>query len=200
MTKLLTTLALKPLEQLLNLTLRLDPQSTALLEPHIGKTLAIVLQPMAVTLSILITATGVKLLQDETLQPATTLTGTPLGFIGLCAHPSFTANHVQISGEVDFAQICQQLLFKPEIDWEEQLAKLVGDIPAHTIYQQSENAYYFMEKLAKTLVQNTIEYLQEETYCLPSKLAAETFSTEVDALRARVDRLQARIKRLNHPS
>jgi len=193
---MLTPFALKSLETVLNLASRLDPQSPVLLEKHIGKVLAITLNPFALTFYSVITAQGIRVVDAYHETPTTTLSGTPLGFIGLSMNPSFTANHVQITGEAEFAKVCQQLLFKPEIDWEEHLSKLVGDAPAQLLYQQGEKAYQKIHALTHTLVQNSVEFLQEERDCLPSSLVVETWLSDVDIVRADVDRLQARLNRL----
>ena len=85
---------------------------------------------------------------------------------------------------------------KLEIDWEEHLSRLTGDIIAHQIGNTVRGLFRWGERSAEHLGQDAADYLQEETDILPVPWEVEGFIEEVDTLRSDIDRLEARVKRL----
>lgn len=193
-------LALRPLNRLINLAVKLDPQTQAALTKYQNQCLAIELVSIKMTLYFLIKEKEIQLLSHYDLPPTTKLSGEMFSFVTLlldAQQPTLSQLGIHVEGDPYFAQNLQQLLQRMDIDWEEQLSRLVGDQLAHPIHQQLTNQYQFITTLASTFNLNLVEYLQEEICLLPTPLAVEDFIQDVDIIRNDIERLSARITRLN---
>ena len=87
-----------------------------------------------------------------------------------------------------------------DIDWEEQLSKLTGDVIAHQLGNGARRIGTLLKHGRRTLQQDIGEYLQEELRVLPSRIETENFSSDVTRLSIDADRLAARIRRLQDTS
>ena len=85
-----------------------------------------------------------------------------------------------------------------DIDWEEQLSKLTGDIIAHQLGNAARHGRRAFRFGLDTLEKDSGEYLQEELRLLPTRIETENFSDEVSRISMDVDRLAARLKRLQN--
>jgi ubiquinone biosynthesis protein UbiJ len=101
-----------------------------------------------------------------------------------------------VEGQTDLAQELGELLGGIEVDWEEQLSRLVGDPVAHQVGSGLRSAGRWGRHSAETLTQNLGEYLQEEARLLPSRNEVAAFLDDIDRLRDDVERLAARIARI----
>jgi len=107
---------------------------------------------------------------------------------------------VTIEGDVETGQAFKAILDEMDIDWEEQLSRLTGDVMAHQLGNTARRAAGVLRDGRRTLERDIGEYLQEELRVLPTRIEAENFSADVSRLRMDTDRLAARIKRLQPPS
>ena len=107
------------------------------------------------------------------------------------------SGEVSITGDTELAHRIAKILATFEIDWEEQLSRLTGDILAHQAGDLVRQAGAWGRDRFKTLTLNGGEYLQEESQLLPTRIEIEEFLTGVDTLRDDTERLQARIVRLS---
>lgn len=101
---------------------------------------------------------------------------------------------LEIRGDVHFAHSVQNLFLQAEIDWEALLAASVGDTLAHPLYKAVTTFRSSLKENQARLIENLIEYWQEEIKSLPKKENAENFYAEIDQLRNDVARLEAKIK------
>jgi ubiquinone biosynthesis protein UbiJ len=106
------------------------------------------------------------------------------------------AGEVEIRGDVTVGQRFEAILRGIDIDWEEQLSRLVGDVAAHQVGKLVRDTMAWGAKSAETLGRDVSEYLQEESRHLPQRDEVDAFLTAVDDLRNDVERLGARIRRL----
>jgi len=106
------------------------------------------------------------------------------------------SGEVLIEGNVETGQAFKAILDEMDIDWEEQLSKLTGDLIAHQIGNSARHARNILQHGCTTMKQDTSEYLQEELRVLPSRVETENFSAGVNRTSMDVERLEARIKRL----
>ena len=83
-----------------------------------------------------------------------------------------------------------------DIDWEEHLSRLVGDVVAHEVGGAARAARAFGRRAGRTAEQNLREYLQEEARLLPTRYELKELLDAVDVLRDDVERLAARVERL----
>ena len=103
---------------------------------------------------------------------------------------------VTITGDVETGQAFKAILDDMDIDWEEQLARLTGDVIAHQAGNMARRTRRVLRHGKAALEQDLGEYLREELRVLPARIEVENFSADVDRIRADTDRLAARIRRL----
>ena len=103
---------------------------------------------------------------------------------------------VRITGDAEVAARYRKLFGLARPDWEEELARLVGDLPARRLALAARGALAFAAKVRRTAGENLAEYLTEESRDLVSKPELEEFVLGVDQLRETADRVEARLARL----
>jgi ubiquinone biosynthesis protein UbiJ len=101
---------------------------------------------------------------------------------------------VTIRGDAELAQRFRELamLLKPDV--EEELARLVGDTPAHQALRFARMAASLGRRAVNTGVRNVAEYLAHERGDLVPRAEAEDFFRAVERLREDLDRLDARAR------
>ncbi|MDT8427834.1 MAG: SCP2 sterol-binding domain-containing protein [Pseudomonadales bacterium] len=104
-----------------------------------------------------------------------------------------------LRGDIELIQGLHHLLLSLDIDWEAQLASLLGDTMSHQLGRLLRSGQEFSHQTVKAMQQNLSEYLQEESRLLPQAEELQHFYQEVDELRLRLDRLQARLESLQPP-
>jgi ubiquinone biosynthesis protein UbiJ len=129
------------------------------------------------------------------------IAGPPLALIDLFARREDSSaprgsERVHISGDAEIAARYRELLDLGRPDWEEELSRLVGDLPARRVSLAARAALSWAGGFAQSARANVAEYLQEESRDLVSKPEVEEFLGQVDALRETADRVEARIARL----
>jgi ubiquinone biosynthesis protein UbiJ len=103
---------------------------------------------------------------------------------------------VEIIGNASVAQKFQKLFSEMDIDWEEQLSQVTGDITAYRVFQGMIKARQWLQGSFGSLSGSTREYLQEESQHLPTQVEFDTFSEQVTQTRYDVERLEARLAQL----
>jgi ubiquinone biosynthesis protein UbiJ len=106
------------------------------------------------------------------------------------------AGTIRIDGDNRLAQTLGEVFRGLDIDWEEQLSKLLGDTLAHRLMSRARAGGRWAERSGSIARQNLREYLQQEAAVLPSREELTTFLAAVDTLRDDVERLAARVERL----
>ncbi len=192
--------ALAVLEQAVNTALALDPKTTERLRRLEGKVIAIELRGTGITLTLQPTSEGkLRLMGDYDGEIDTTLRGAPFAMLRMSTGRTgegMFSGEVEIEGEVELGQQIQRVFEKLDIDWEEHLSRLTGDIVAHQIGNTVRGLFAWGERTAEHLGRDTADYLQEESDTLPVDWEVEEFINGVDTLRSDVDRIEARVKRL----
>ncbi len=191
--------ALAGLEQAVNAALALDPKTLERLGRLQGRVIAIELKGTGIRLLLQPEQQGLRLMGHYDGAVDTTLRGAPFALLrmssGRTGEGMFRGG-VEIDGDVELGQQIQRVFEKLEIDWEEHLSRLTGDIIAHQIGNTVRGLLNWGERSAEHLGQDTADYLQEETEILPVPWEIQEFIEAVDTLRSDVDRLEARVKRL----
>ncbi len=132
-----------------------------------------------------------------------TIAGSPLAFLellrggpggGAGAGKGRTA--VQVQGDAELAGRYRELFALARPDFEEELSRLVGDVPARRLSQFARGALSWTRRARRIAGENLAEYLQEESRDLVSKPELEEFLLGVDQLRETADRVEARLARL----
>jgi ubiquinone biosynthesis protein UbiJ len=124
-----------------------------------------------------------------------TIAGGPLSLLALAgesAQAVLQRGDVTISGDTEVAEAFRELARLLRPDLEEELALVVGDVPAHQLGRLARLTAGFGRKAADTTLRNLAEYLGHERADLVPRHEGEQFLRGVDSLREGVDRLQAR--------
>jgi ubiquinone biosynthesis protein UbiJ len=103
---------------------------------------------------------------------------------------------VQVRGDAEVAAGFRELLARARPDLEEELARIVGDLPAHRAGVVWRGALSWARGVTRNARENLAEYLQEESRLLVNKTELEEFLHGVDELREAGDRAAARLARL----
>ena len=192
--------AIPGLEAVINRYLRLDPDIGARLATLSGRSIGIDLRGLDLTLYIFPDEHGIQLKEQIEGEPDTVLRGTPLGMarlgLGGKTEKTLFSGDVVIEGDVETGQAFKGILDELDIDWEEQLSRLTGDVIAHQLGNTARLGRRAVRHGLAALEKDLGEYLQEELRVLPSRIETENFSADVTRISMDVDRIKARLKRL----
>lgn len=191
-------LPIKGLEKMLNRYLHLDSESPKLLAPLNGKVMGLHLKRPNLSVFFSFNAESVQLSTEppETVNTEIYTTLFQLMRLKWSKSTSLINAQFHIKGDVETAQLFNELFEKHHIDWEEHLSKIVGDITAHKMTQVLRKPSGFIKANREKITEDITEYCQEEAMMLPSQNEIDSFRQDVDALRLQIDRLQARINLL----
>ncbi len=104
---------------------------------------------------------------------------------------------VQVRGDAEVAGQYRELLTLARPDFEEEAARLVGDVPARRLGNLARSAFGWLRRTGRSAGTNVAEYLQEESRDLVNRTELDEFLRGVDELRERADRFEARLRRLD---
>jgi len=182
-------------EMFLNRFLQLDPEAINHLTPLSGKVIRVELNVLSHYW--LFTSDAIHLTKDYNGLIDLVVRGSFFDFIrlGFMKRES-TAIPIQVSGDMEFAKQFQDLFANLEIDWEEQLSRVVGDTIAYPLARFLKSMHHWARHSTESMAQNITDYLQAEIGCLVAEEEIQIFCSDVDDLRDQVARLQARIERL----
>jgi len=189
------------LESAFNRYLRLDPEVGARLAGLAGRVIALELRGLDLSLVIRVQGQGIAIVDEPELKPDTVLRGTPLGIIRLGfgrrnATGTLFSGDVEIDGDVETGQAFKAVLDTVDIDWEEQVSRLTGDVLAHQLGNAARHAGSWLDHARVTLEQDLSEYLQEELRVVPTRIEIENLIDAIGRLGMDADRLEARLRRL----
>jgi ubiquinone biosynthesis protein UbiJ len=188
------------LETALNNYLRLDPVTVERLGELSGKVVAVELKGLGIRLYLLPEDHGLCLLEHYEGSPDTLLEGSPLALLRMGrapdASPALFSGEVRITGDVALGQRFKAILDDMDIDWEEHLSRLSGDVIAHQVGNMARGLLGWARRERQVLAEDVSEYLREEARLLPTRDEVDELLDAVDTLRAHTDRLDARIRRL----
>jgi ubiquinone biosynthesis accessory factor UbiJ len=103
---------------------------------------------------------------------------------------------VNINGNAQVARTMQNILASIDIDWEEQLSHVTGDVLAVQISKQVLGLHQWAKQSFQSLSQSGSEYLREEVKMTPTQTEFEIFADELKTVREAVERNEIRIRHL----
>ena len=188
------------MEMAINRYLALDPAAATRMQALAGKVIGIELRDVNLRFFMLPAQDQLHVHGHFDGEADTTLRGTSLAMARMSlsdkASDSLFSGDVEISGDVELGEQFRAVLDSMDIDWEEQLSKLTGDVIAHQVGNLVRGVMQWGKKAGDTLQQDLAEYLHEESRVLPVRHEVDEFINVVDEVRMAVDRLQARLRRL----
>lgn len=181
-----------------NRVLRLDPDAARRLGELDGKSILLELatEGSPIRLYVLPTTEGLRFLQHYDSIPDVTISGTVTVFLNQLTRGPAVSDALTIRGDIELGQRFQRVLAGLDPDWEEGLARYIGDVPAHQVARSVRATRAWLKGAVDTLGQDVAEYLKEEAMIIAKRERVADFMHEVDRLRADVDRLEKRLQRL----
>ena len=101
-----------------------------------------------------------------------------------------------VRGRVHLLEEMRELFFDLEIDWEAELARWLGDIPAHTLAEGIRRLARWGLRTQGEMRADIAEYVFEEARLLPGKSQLDVLRDHLTELGISSDRLEARLHRL----
>jgi len=189
------------LDAMINRYLLLDPEIAQKISAFEGRVIAINLVGLNKKFYLFPQGsaedTCIKLSEHYEGEPDTVLKGSPVALfkMGIASDvaPMMLKGEVEISGDMRLGREFKKLLAEMDVDWEESLASLIGDAPAHQLTRVAKQFTRWAGKAKQSIVADISEYLQEESRDVVAGVELEMFYQDVDELRDDVDRLQARV-------
>lgn len=187
------------LERFINTVLGLDREALSALAALEGRIIRVCLgegEDSALVCYLVPSATGVRLNADSAVPADVTVRGGLRAFMQLLVPGGFTSAQLEVEGDAELGRRLQRILHGLDIDWEEQAARVLGDVPAHLLGRAVRSMIGWQREARAALAADLSEYLQEEITLLASAARTQAFLDAVDDLRMDTDRLEARIRRL----
>lgn len=186
------------LETAINKYLSLDPEGLSRFEKLQGHIIEIHIRGLNQHLFLFPSADGFLVLNEFDGEADVTISGTPIALakLGLVedARDVLFGKEISIEGDTRLANQFNRLLSQLDIDWEELLAKAVGDIAAHKAGNMARQMGQFITRAARSFAADGGEYLKEEARLSPSNAELRKFIQQVDLVREAADRLEARLQ------
>lgn len=187
-------------ETLLNRYLALDPEGARGFEPIHGRVIGIEIRGLGLRLTLVPGPDRLQVFGPYDATPDCLIRGAPLALLRMVTaerrESEIGPGAVEIEGDTTIAHELAKALGGLDVDWEEQLSRLVGDPIAHPVGQFARGLTQWGRRTSDTLTSDLKEYLEEEARLLPTRYELEAFLAEVDTLRDDLERLEARVERL----
>ncbi len=188
---------LVPVNHTLNRLLRLDPASRERLRQLAGRRLAVVIEDSPIRLAATFDSEGLALAAWPEGEAADAVVrGSAVSLLALVRDPHDGGDRVSFNGDLGFVRDVRRLLASLDIEWEEQLAGIVGTKTARRLGATGRRFRTWADESRQSMESGMAEYLTEESRLLPTRAEAGIFLSAVDRLREDADRLAARLQRL----
>ncbi len=190
------------IELALNHAISLDPQGKSLINRFQGKVIKLEILNPDITIYILAQADNFILLENYEGKADTTIRACLLELIQISFKSADEKNQavfnkqIIIEGDIALGQQFQSLFSRLDIDWEEHVSHISGDIIAHQLFSTGKQFLSWGKKTKQTLSLDIAEFLQYETRDLIEKRELDQFLNEIDSIKNASDRIEARINRL----
>jgi len=166
----------------------------SLLQPFAGKSVRITIAPVSSALVIL--EDGSLAMAGETNIPDASINIAPSLLLRLLAKDEAAKLQIEISGDTHLATALAKVFSHLRWDYEDDLSKLVGDVPANKIGSFARGSVQTIKDTGLNIASMLSEYWQEEKPMLAKKRHVEQFNSEVDRLRSDVERFEKRLQKL----
>lgn len=185
---------LSPIPAAINHLLEREPWARDKLARHAGK--VAVFDAGVVAVRLRVAADGMVQAADSDEVPGVTIRARLSDLPLIARNREQAFSYVQIEGDADFANTISQLGQSLRWEAEEDLARLIGDVPAVRVVGGVKAAVATARATQQKLAENLAEYFLEENPMLVRPQSVADFSAEVNRLRDDVERLSKRIERL----
>lgn len=182
----------------MNRAIRLDPDAARRFADMRDKVILLELvgDGAPVQIYVLPSLEGIHFRQQHEVVPDVVISGTPGIFLNQLLRGPTVSDALTIRGDIGLGQKFQYALSRFAPDWEEGMAQIIGDVPAHQFARLARGFFSWGKEAVRTFGIDGAEYLKEEAFVLAKRDRIENFLRDVDKLRADADRLEKRIERL----
>ena len=201
---LTSTLLLAGLERTLNALLARDPAAPSRLARLAGQRLLLRLKNPELALAIHSHPHGLDLLRpegiaDEAYDAVVELDAETAGALlgGASMERLMFQGRLGARGRLPLLEATRDLLLDLDLDWEGELARWLGDIPANSLAEGLRRLGRFGLRTREEFRADLSEYLVEEARLLPGRAQLEVMRDHLTELEVSADRLQARLARLH---
>ncbi len=190
------------LEQAINHYIELDPEYSQKLTPLYGSIIEIELLGLGLRLYLRTDSHGIICQGSLDGEPDCSIKGTPIGLMKMTLSEKSAqtkglfAGEVEILGDIQLGQKMNQVLDSIEIDWEEHLSHLTGDIVAYRTGQFVKQGFAWMKDSTQQMRENVRDYFIYESEDLPQPNEVNNFVSQIDTLRDDVARAEARLHKI----
>lgn len=187
------------LETSINQLLKQDPATLEKFSALQGKVIAFEITDLELTLYLFPHSEGVQIKYLYEGKANTTLQGSALAFVNMSlgdATESFFSGDVRIKGEIELGQRFKRILDQLDLDWEEWLSNITGDLMAHKAGEIFRDINSWGKDSFNILKLDAREYIQDEGQLSPHSTELDNFSNSISQLRNDTARLEARLSRL----
>ena len=168
--------------------------TNAMLQPFAGKSVQFNISLVSSTVVIL--ENGSLAIAGATNTPDATVT-IPISLLPrLISKDESAKMHINIEGDTHLAAELAKVFANMRWDYEDDLSKVVGDIPANKIGEFSRKTVNAVKETTTNLAEMLSEYWQEEKPMIAKKRHIETFNEQVDTLRADTARFEKKLQKL----
>lgn len=170
--------------------------ASPILKPYAGKSVSI--DCVLFKTDLVIVEDGTLVSAGETNVADATVHIPPSLLPRLLAKDEAAKLQIRIEGDTELAATLAKVFAEMRWDYEEDLSKIVGDVPAYKIGELARSSSQTIKQTAVNLAEMLNEYWQEEKPTLAKKRHVEQFNNEVDILRADVERMEKRLNKLKN--
>jgi ubiquinone biosynthesis protein UbiJ len=182
------------LNHVLNHALHQNAWAADRLRPYAGKTIQFDLPPASIRLTL--TNNGEFVSTADNTSTDAGITFTSVAALRLMTGLPVGQTDIRLQGDTELATEIGMILRQLEWDYEEDLSRLIGDIPAHQLVSKGRYASAEVRRQFWSVTSMFAEYWSEEQPLIAKKRHLANFSADVDTLRDDVERLAKRIERL----
>ncbi|PRY70884.1 ubiquinone biosynthesis accessory factor UbiJ [Halomonas ventosae] len=197
------TLLLAGLERTLNALLARDPAAPSRLARLAGHRLLLRLERPALALAIHFHPAGLDLLRhddtaEEGFDAVVELDAETLGELlgGASVERLMFQGKLAVRGRTHLLEATRDLLLDLDLDWEAELARWLGDIPAHSLAEGLRSLSRWGLRTRQEFCADVGEYVFEEARLLPGRHQLEALRDHLTEMEIATDRLEARLARL----
>ncbi len=186
----------------LNQLFAMDPDSLISLSRFKGRIIALHISDIEQCLYFFPDTSGVQIISHYEGQADTIISGSLLTFARMAMSSekektqAIFKGDISISGDIALGQHFQALFKQLDIDWEEHISHITGDVIAHSLGNIARGLLGWGKQTLNTLSMDASEYVQYESKDIASTPELEYFSERIDRIRSDVDRAEARVNRL----
>ena len=196
----LNAAALAALERAINGALAMDRLGAARIAALRSQVFALHCSVPAFDVFVIPGDSGVRLLGHYEGRASCSVSGAASDFVALLGATDKASTLVngalRIAGDSAPLLELQKALAGLDLDWEQRLGVLLGDIPAHQIGRAVRGSVRWGRGTHDSLLRHVEEFIHEEARLAPPRLEVEDFFGDLRALAQGSERLQASTRRL----